>query len=132
MRARFRSGAPAAVVAAALAAGLSLAGCGDRGPLSAPGVLTAHVVSPNGAEGAAVVTLIGAGIGAIGAAEGRVFSELHGDTAYVVVINQAGGALRFTVQVADTTRRPVGTLLEVSGPDDRPRGLAGYALEIRP
>jgi hypothetical protein len=135
-RARFRCGArPAALAwasALALALPLGLAGCGDRGPVSAPGVLTARVISPTGAEGAALVTLVGPGIGAVGAAEGRVFSEARGDTVYVVVVNLAGGTLRFTLQVADTTRRPAGTLVEVSGPDDKVRGLAGYKLEIRP
>jgi len=115
-----------------LTAALALGACGDEGPASAPGTLTATVVSPNGAEGAALVTLLGAGMGAVGASEGRVFSEAHGDTVHVVVVNLAGGGLRFTVQVADTTQPPAGILVEVSGPDDRIRGLAGYRLELRP
>ena len=90
------------------------------------------MISPNGAEGAAQVTLLGRGIGAVAAFEGRVFSEAHGDTMHVVVVNLAGGGLRFTVQVADTTKPPTGILVEVSGPDDRVRGLAGYRLELRP
>jgi hypothetical protein len=71
-------------------------------------------------------------MGAIGSSEGRVFSEARGDTVHVVVVNLAGGALGFTVQVADTTKPPTGILVEVSGPDDRIRGLAGYRLELRP
>ena len=122
------------VVSAALCltAALALVACGDQGPASAPGILTVTVVSPNGTEGAALVTLLGAGMGAVGPSEGRVFSEAHGDTVHVVVVNLAGGALRFTVQVADTTKPPTGILVEVSGPDDRIRGLAGYRLELRP
>ena len=110
-----------------------LAGCGDAGPVSAPGILTATVLSPNGAEGAALVTLVGAGIGTIAPREAvRVFSEARGDTVRVVVVNLGGGTLRFSVQVADTTKPPVGTLVEVSGPDDGVRGLAGYKLELLP
>lgn len=109
------------------------AACGDAGPASAPGILTATVVSPNGAEGAALITLVGAGIGAIAPGDAvRVFSEARGDTVRVVVVNLAGGALRFTVHVADTTKPPSGTLVEVSGPGDAIRGLAGYGLELRP
>lgn len=127
-RAWTRRAAPAGIAALLLA----LLACGDAGPVSAPGLLTAKVVSPNGAEGAALVTLVGVGVGTIGPTEGRVFSEAHGDTVYVVVVNQTGGTLRFTIQVSDTTRRPAGTLVEVSGTDDRIRSLAGYTLEIRP
>jgi hypothetical protein len=126
-RSRAAHGAP---VAALL---LVLGACGDEGPESAPGTLTASVVSPTGPEGAALVTLVGQGMGAIGPSdEGRVFSQAHGDTVNVVVVNVAGGALRFTIQVADTTNPPAGTLVEVSGPDDRIRGLTGYKLELRP
>jgi hypothetical protein len=89
------------------------------------------VVSPNGAEGAAMVTLVGPGIREIAAAGGRVFSWPHGDTVVVVVVNESGGDLSFDVSVADTTRPPTGVLVEVSGPDDRIRALAGYSLEIR-
>jgi len=108
-----------------------LTGCGDRGPASGPGVLTATVQSPNGAEGAALLKLVGDGMGQLAPLEGRVFSEVHGDTVLVVVVNDAGGALRFTIDVADTTRPPAGVLIEVSGPDDRLRGLGGYRLDIR-
>ena len=117
---------------AAIFLAVALGACGDEGPVSAPGTLTATVVSPNGSEGAALVTLVGAGMGAVGPSEGRVFAEAHGDTVHVVVVNLAGGALRFTISVADTTKPPAGALLEVSGPDDGIRGLAGYRLEIRP
>jgi hypothetical protein len=71
-------------------------------------------------------------MGAVGPSEGRVFAEAYGDTVRVVVVSLAGGGLRFTIQVADTTKPPAGALLEVSGPDEGIRGLAGYRLEIRP
>ena len=105
--------------------------CGDEGPASGPGTLTVQVVSPNGAEGAALVRLIGPGLGQVAPDAGRVFSDIHGDTLNVVVVNEAGGDLRFGLAVADTTRPPQGVLVDVSGPDDAVRPLAGYAVEVR-
>ena len=95
-----------------------------------PGKSVVGIEVPNNT--AALVTLLGTGMGAVASLEGRVFSEAHGDTVHVVVVNLAGGGLRFTVQVSDTTKPPTGILVEVSGPDDRIRGLAGYRLELRP
>ena len=81
----------------------------------------------------ALVTLVGEGLGAVGPSDaGRVFAEARGDTVRVVVVNLAGGTLRFTVHVPDTTRPPTATLVEVSGPDDRVRSLTAYRLELRP
>jgi len=123
-----------------LAAGLMASGvvllataCGDAGPKSGPGTLTASVLSPNGAEGSAVVELFGPGMGEVGALEGRVFSEQRGDTIRVVLIrDDDGGDLRFTVAVADTTQPFTGTVLEVAGPDDALRAaVSAYSLEVR-
>lgn len=121
---------PAACPAALLALILTAA-CGDAGPASGPGTLTATVVSPNGSEGAAIVLLVGDGLGAVSPVDGRVFAGQSGDTLRVVVVNDDPGALRFQVAVADTTRPPQAVLVEVSGPDDRLRGGAGYAVELR-
>lgn len=114
----------------AVAAAALLAACGDEGPVSGPGTFTATLLSPNGAEGSAHVALYGAGLGAVGELDGRVFSHHTGDTLRVVVVNLDGGTLRFTVSVADTTRPPVGAVLEVADTEDRLRALAGYALEL--
>jgi hypothetical protein len=112
---------------------LLAAACGDGGPESGPGTLTATVLSPNGAEGAAVVEVFGPGIGAVGALEGRVFSERRGDTVRVVMVRDGdAGDLRFTLSVADTTEFFGGTVLEVAGPDDALRaGVSSYTLEVR-
>lgn len=123
-------GSGAALLAVCLAALGLLGGCGDD-PVPGPGVLTAAVESPSGAEGAALLKLVGSEVLQITAIDGRVFSEHHGDTVMVVVVNEAGGKLRFGVEVADTTRRPAVTLLDVSGPDDRLRALRGYSVDIR-
>lgn len=113
----------------ALTAGLC--GC-DGGPDSAPGTLTATVVSPNGNEGAAVVSIWGPGIERVSAVEGEVFSlPGAGDTVRVVVVNPSGGFLRFGVAVTDTTRVFGGAVHEVAGPDDALRTvLSGYVVEF--
>ena len=111
---------------------LTVAACGDAGPVSGPGTLTAVLVSPNGAEGAAVVSLSGTGVGAVGAVSGEVFSRVDGNTVTVVVINEPGGELSFSVALADTIQRPIGSIEQVAGPNDELRStLSGYSLEFR-
>lgn len=109
------------------------AACGDTGPESGPGTLTATVVSPNGAEGAAMVEFFGPGIVDVAPLDGRMFSERRGDTVRVVLVRDGdAGDLRFTLTVADTTQLFTGTVLEVAGPDDALRpGVSTYSLEIR-
>jgi hypothetical protein len=109
------------------------AACGDQGPRSGPGTLTATVVSPNGAEGSAVVSLFGEGVGQVSAVGGAVFSEPRRDSVRVVVLADTPGTLRFLVAVADTTRPLVANLVQVADGDDRLRAsLSGYTVEIKP
>jgi len=117
---------------AALAGVLAAAACGSEGPISGPGTLTAALVSPNGAEGAALVEFFGQGIGAVSAVDGPLWQRSRGDTVRVFIVSETGGTLRFAVEVADTTRKPKGVVLEVSDPADEVRAsLSGYALEFR-
>ena len=108
------------------------AGCGDAGPRSGPGTLTATVVSPNGDEGAAVVEVFGPGITGVASLDGRAFSERRGDTLRVVVVREhVAGVLRFALSVADTTQLFGGTVLEVAGPDDAlRRSVSAYTLTV--
>jgi hypothetical protein len=122
---------PKALSATVLTA-LLIGACGDAGPESGPGTLTATVHSPNGAEGSAVVTFFGEGIGELIPVTGRIFQQRRGDTLRVVLVNDEGGELSFGVSVADTTRPPMGLVLEVADADDRLRSItAGYSLEFR-
>ncbi len=110
----------------------TLAACADEGPVSGPGTMTVTLSSPNGAEGAARIVLLGGDIGPItpaGATE--VYSHAGGSTTQIVLINQEGGALSFTVAVADTTQPPAFVVQEVAGPDDQLRTpLTEYGLEF--
>ena len=110
-------------------AGALLAACDD----SAPGTLTATLISPNGPEGAAYVTLSGPGIGEVSSIDARTFSHAVGDTVHVVVVRDQPGQLRFQVEVADTTQAPASVIVEVAGADNRLRAnSSSYRLEIRP
>jgi hypothetical protein len=107
-------------LSATVLAALLIGACGDAGPESGPGTLTATVHSPNGAEGSAVVTFFGEGIGDLIPVTGRIFHQRRGDTLRVVLVNDESGELSFGVSVADTTRPPTGLVLEVA-----------YSLEFR-
>ena len=108
-------------------------GCGDAGPESMPGTLTAVLVSPHGPEGAAWLELLGRGVGQVTAADGRTFSHQAGDTVRVVVVRDAPGEIRFQVSLADTRDPPAVQLLEVADGENRLRaGLGAYRVEMRP
>lgn len=109
------------------------AACGDQGPQSGPGILTATVVSPNGAEGSAVLSLFGDGIGDVTGVDGVAYSQRRGDSVRVVVLAESPGPLHFLVAVDDTTRPITATLLQVADGADRLRtSLMGYTVELRP
>ena len=118
---------------AALAMAATLAACTDQSPASAPGRVTATLVSPYGAEGAAVVTLFGEGIGeATAIGDVQLYRSDGPALASFVLVSHGGGALAFEVQVADTTRLPEASVEQVAGPDDQLRtGVSsGYRLEL--
>ena len=108
------------------------AACGNEGPVSGPGTMTATLTGPNGAEGAALVVLLGDGIGSVtpvGSTE--VYSAPGPSSVRVVLINQTGGELAFQVAVPDTTAPPAWVVQEVAGPDDLLRpAVTGYAREV--
>lgn len=120
---------PAPWLGAGLAAALALAAC--EGRVAVPGVVTARLVSPNGDEGALYASLVGSGILGVSALDGQTFSHVRGDTVSVVVVRGAPGELRFAVEVADVTRLPGVTVLEVADGDNRLRSDTHlYAVEL--
>lgn len=107
------------------------AGCEDAPP-PGPGTLTVTLASPNQAEGAARLRLVGPGMGTATPLEGELHLRRRGDTLSVLVLRPDSGALRFLLEVEDTTRRPRGLVLQVAGPDNVIRAaLRGYAVEVR-
>lgn len=117
----------------ALAAALLLAllpGCDDDPPPGA-GTVTVTLVSPEVGEGAARIRLVGPGMGEVTAIEGEVHARVRGDTLSVLVLRPDAGLLRFGLQVADTTRLPRGSVVQVAGPDNQLRAaLPGYRVEV--
>ncbi len=113
--------------------GLSLlVACTDQSP-PGPGILTATLKSPNGAEGAALVVLMGSGIGeATPLGNTELYTNSNLDELRIVLINQTGGELEFRVEVADTTIKPTAAVEEVAGPDNELRStIGGYQVEFR-
>lgn len=107
---------------------LFLAAC-DSGLDSAPGEITATVVSPNGAEGSAVLSLHGRGLEGVSAPEGWIYAEPRGDTLRVVYVRDEPGVLSFAVRMADTTQAVSAVVEEVAGPDDALRLVTtGYTV----
>lgn len=117
-----------------LAVLLGASGCGDVGPVSAPGTLTtATVESPNGAEGAALIRLIGAGVAFVKPLTGDLHTSVAGDTTKVLVVLDTPGDIAFRLNVADTTRPPLATLLQVAdGHNEVRAGLLGYSVRFTP
>ena len=110
---------------------LTLAACGDQGPESGPGTVTAELVGPEASQGAAEIRLVGSGVQAVTAIDGRAFSRRRGDTTVVVIARETAGPLRFSVQLLDTTKAPVATVVEVAGPDNVLRtNPAGYSVRM--
>ena len=113
--------------------GLSLlVACADQSP-PGPGILTATLKSPNGAEGAALVVLMGPGIGEVTpVGSNQLYSNSSLDEVRIVLINQNNGTLAFRVEVADTTIEPTAIVEEVANPHNQIRlTLDGYQLEFR-
>ena len=117
---------------AAFLALLLLVACTDQSP-PGPGILTATLKSPNGAEGAALVVLMGPGIGEVTpVGSNQLYSNSSLDEVRIVLINQNNGTLAFRVEVADTTIEPAAIVEEVANPDNLIRStLDGYQLEFR-
>ena len=109
-----------------------LVACTDQSP-PGPGILTATLKSPNGAEGAALVVLMGPGIGEVTpVGSNQLYSNSSLDEVRIILINQNDGTLAFRVEVADTTIKPAAIVEEVANPDNQIRStLDGYQLEFR-
>jgi hypothetical protein len=132
-----RSQRLSALVLLAVALAQCTSGTEPRGdpPPGTPGTVTYRLVSPNGVEGALLVT--GPATAVLAAPGGDALTEVItqqvGDVIYVAVVHRFGiEGLTFDLEVADVGAPPELTLVEVVGPDDQPRALAAYTLEVVP
>ena len=95
--------------------------------------MTATVESPHGAEGAALIRLGGGGASFVEPLTGDVHTSALGDTTKVLVLLDTPGEIAFRLNVADTTRPPVATLLQVADGQNQVRtNLAGYVVRFTP
>lgn len=112
---------------------LSLSSCGGdggSGSRGGPGVVTANLVSPNGAEGAALFSIVGTGVG-VSPLGGELHSSQSGDTTRVLIIRTVPGPIQFLISVPDTTRVPSVQLIEVADGENQVRGaLQGYSVSV--
>lgn len=103
--------------------------CDSTGPES-PRAYDLRVASPNGAEGAAVLELRGP-VARVTAPAGLVLAHGDGDVTRVVLVLDTPGELRLAVNPATRGATVEATLVEVSGPDDRPRAsVDGYTVSL--
>jgi hypothetical protein len=86
-------------------------------------------------EGALLVSAPAAAVLAApgGGALTEVITQRVGDVIHVAVVHRFGiEGLTFDLEVADVDSPPELTLVQVVGPDDQLRALAGYSLEVVP
>jgi hypothetical protein len=118
----------------ALLAAAALGACDDpaegSGPQGSQGPLRVILVSPNGNEGAALFELPIEGVLEVRTTVGLgLESRTDGRRQFAVFASQPT-AISLELTVADQARPPEVRLLQVSGPDDQPRSLTGYRVQV--
>ncbi len=106
-------------------------GCSDPHGPGRPSGFTLAVVSPNGAEGAALLDVAAAQVIGVTSESAVVHTQVEGDRLMVVLVRVQPGELRAFVEVSDATRPLDVRLVQVAGPTNALRPLAGYALEVQ-
>ena len=109
-----------------------LVACGAFEPVAEDQV-EFRLVSPRGAERTALFELVGRGLeGAPRAADGStLISASSADTLWVLVAMDASGVVRFRMPAGTAGSVSTSRVLEVAGPDDRPRTATdGYGVEV--
>lgn len=95
-----------------------------------PGVLTARLVSPNGAEGAALFTIVGTGV-EVSPLGGEIHSSQSADTTRVLIIRTQPGGIDFLISVPDTTRPLNVRVIEVADGENQVRGgIQDYSMTV--
>ncbi len=103
------------------------ASCGGDGPTPPtadnPGTVDAVLIVPSGSPGAARVRFTGPGIEAIRTASGQIFQNSVGSTVDVIVVLETPGQIRLSLDLADKSRLPTATVIQVSDENDELREL---------
>jgi hypothetical protein len=108
-------------------------GCENTVLVGGPGVLTATLGAPNGAEGVALLHLVGGQISSVEALTGDLHTSVLGDTTKVLVLLDTPGEIDFLLNVADTTLPPVTTIVQVADGQNQVRSsLAEYRVRFTP
>jgi hypothetical protein len=111
----------------------ALVGCDDpagQGGAGQEGPVRVTLISPNGAEGAALFELPIAGILDVRAPVGALVNAQSGGKRQVALFASQPSPIVLELTVADQTELPEVRLLQVSGPDDQPRALTGYRVQV--
>ena len=121
--------------ALALVVAGALVACGDdpedgSGPQGPQGPLRVILVSPNGNEGAALFELPVEGVLDVRTSVGLGLESRVDGRRQIAVFASQPSAISLELTVADQTRPPEVRLLQVSGPDDQPRALTGYRVQV--
>jgi hypothetical protein len=106
-------------------------GCSDSHGPGRPSGFTLAVVSPNGAEGAALLDFAAAQVIGVTSESAGVQTHVEGDRLMVVLVRAQPGDLRAFVEVSDPTRPLDVRLVQVAGPTNALRPLAGYVVEVQ-
>lgn len=117
------------LVAFALVPGCS----GDDGPTEpspSEGAYRIDVVSPNGPEGAALLEVAGDLVAGVEGLGSQAYVRPVEGGARVLVLVSTPGELVFRLELEDAAARPDVELLQVVSPENRPRDLSGYSVEV--
>jgi hypothetical protein len=106
-------------------------GCSDPHAPGRQSEFTVAVVSPNGPEGAVLLDVAAAQVIAVTSESAEVHTHVEGDRLMVVLVRAQPGELRAVVEVPDATRPPEVRLVQVAGPTNALRPLAGYSVEVK-
>lgn len=118
------------------ACALLAAACSDEPPAAPPdlsGVVTARLISPNGAEGAAVFEVNAEAVESVLVDSVQAFTVTLDDRLWIALVRADAGEIRADLSVRDTTAALDPELIEVAGPSNElRRSLNGYSLELVP
>jgi len=113
----------------------ALASCNDNptsGDVRQPGVMTATLVSPNGAEGSALLEVGSGTVLDVTPVESYVRAyRVAANPVRIVVLRLEPGDIAFRLTTDDVNRPPELRVVDVGGPDDQLRpSLSGYSVSL--